>query len=122
MGVISIAVMQALGGIITSVVSGGIQSGILKSGEKESKKMYLSDLLQRNKELAAADKLTRDQMKQSDRQFKANLALNKEQIGLEKEQMARASLKDYASRLTGVLDKNENLKTLYINRLAGLRR
>ena len=122
MGAISTAVIQALGGIITSVVSGGIQSGILKSGEKESKRMYLSDLLQRNKELAAADKLTRDQMKQSDRQFKANLALNKEQIGLEKEQMARASLKDYASRLTGVLDKNENLKTLYINRLAGLRR
>ena len=115
------AVITALGGAVTSMVSGLVQNRILGEGQAESRKMYVKDLMLRSKELAAQEKLTRDQMRQSQRQFSASLALQKEQLGLEKDQIARKGFHDQATTLTGILDKNEQLKTLYFNRLAALR-
>ena len=90
-------------GIGTSAIGGGMQSKILKEGQRESRRLHEEGL------------------EETKRQFDLSYGLKKRELGMTQEALARKSFKDQVSRLTGILDKNESLRNLYINRLAGLR-
>ena len=118
---IAATVILGLVTIGTEIFKGKVQSNILKRGEAASKEQYSGELAQRKAELKSAEKLTRDQMRQANRQFEENMALNREQLALTKSENAHQALRNQYSNLTNILSKNENLKNLVINRIKGLR-
>lgn len=105
----------------TQIYSGVAQTKALESGEAKAEKQYLGDLAQRRSEIATQTKLTKDQMRENRRQFDLSYGLQKEQIGVVKNEYGRNVFRDQVTNLTGILDKNESLKNLYINRLKSLR-
>jgi hypothetical protein len=121
MSMVAAAVITALGSAVVAGISGGLQSKALKEGQEESRRMYYGDLSLQKQQLARQEKLTRDQMKQNDRQFRQSLSLQKEQLGVQKNEYAHNAFRQQTEKLSTVMDKNEQLKNLFMNRLAGLR-
>lgn len=97
------------------IYTGYKQGEILKEGEKKSEKIRLQ-------ELAESSRMFSRNLKETKRQFDLSHGLKQEELGMAQEQIARNTFRDQVSRLTSILDKNESLENLYINRLAGLRR
>jgi membrane-bound lytic murein transglycosylase len=118
---IATTIIGALGSVATNLISGYQQQQYLKQGEEASRQQYQQELAQRNKELAAQEKLTREQLRQQRAQFEKSMALSREQLSEQKNQAAHVEFQNQAKKLTSILSDNEGLKTLYINRLAGLR-
>ena len=114
MSAIAAAILTGLGVGLTGYFSGKMQSDILKEGQEESRQVRLEDIRESRKARKSAEELTREQIAEGRRQFDLS-------YGMSQEAMARNSFRDQVSRFTGILDKNESLKNLFINRLAGLR-
>lgn len=105
----------------TSIYSGYKQQQALDVGEGLARREKLADLALRKEERLSAEKLARDQMRQNQRQFEAGLELSKEQLAETKNVNARTAFRNQFTNLTGILDKNEQLKNLYTSRLKALR-
>ena len=118
---IAAAVIMGIGTVITSLVSGKMQSDALSSGQDEARTLNQNEIAQRNRELKTSEKLTRDQMRQNKKQFEAELALSKEGLAETKNVNARNAFREQYSSLTSILDKNENLKNIFTNRMKALR-
>ena len=118
---VAAAVITALGTLAVTGVSGYLQSEELDKGEAASKSQYLGELAQRNKELAASEKMRRAELAESKRQAKVAEGLKKEELAMTQNEYAHSAFRDRVKNLTGILDKNEQLKTLYIDRFKGLR-
>ena len=119
---IAAAIIAGLAGITTTLITGKMQSDILEEGQVESRQIRLEDIGEARKTRKAQEKLTREGLKEGRRQFDLSYGLQKETVGMQREQYARESFRDQVSRLTKIVDKNKNLENILINRMAGLRR
>jgi cytochrome c biogenesis factor len=125
---IAAAIISGIVGIVTSHISGQQQEKILESGQEEARLLNERQMTEARSARLANERLSKSQLRLQSKQLaentrlsEARLALNKEALGLEREGIARTSLRDQYSRLTSILEGNEQLKSLYINRLKGLR-
>ena len=118
---IASAVITALGSVATSLIGGYLQTQQLEEGEAASKEQYLGEMAESRRrfsqELALSNARTREQK----REFDLSYGLNKKQIQAQQNQTAHEAVRNQYSTLTSILDKNENLKSLYLDRLKGLR-
>lgn len=119
---IAAAIIGAIGAIGGSVISGVMQNKALDKGQEESRQMYLTDLSESRATRRTQEKLTRQQMRESKRQFDLSYGLQREQLGMQKQEMASDAFHNQVSRLTQIMGQNEQLKNVYLNRLKGLRR
>jgi hypothetical protein len=67
------------------------------------------------------EKISKEQLRLQKKQLAESTRLTEKQLAMEQEQVAHTRFRDQVSRLTSVLEGNENLKNLYINRLKSLR-
>lgn len=109
-------------GVGTTLYSSSKQSELIEAGEESERRMYEGQMAESRAARKAQEKLSRQQLKENKRQFDLSYGLKEEELGLAKEKIARDSFQNRMSYLTSILDKNESLKTLYTNRLSGLRR
>lgn len=109
-------------GLTTTLVGSSQQSKILQRGEEAEKEIYLGQMAETRAARKAQERLQQKQLGESKRQFDLSYGLRQEELGLQKEGLARESFQNRMSYLTSILDKNEGLQSLYTNRLAGLRR
>lgn len=121
MSAIAALVIEGLIGVGTALISGSAQKNALNKGEALSREQYAGELAQRNRELAQQKSLTMANIRENRRQFNESLMLNKEQLAATKNEYAHNAFREHATSLTGILDKNESLKSLYLNRMKGLR-
>ena len=105
----------------TALYSAYQQSKILEEGQDESRRMFYADLARQKQSDKSREKLAKEQLITSRKQFKDTMAFNREQLGVQKSEYAHGALRNVAQKLTGIMGKNEQLKNLYINRLSGLR-
>ena len=109
-------------GVGTTLYSSSKQSELIEAGEESERRMYEGQMAESRAARKAQEKLSRQQLRENKRQFDLSYGLKEEELGLAKEKIARDSFQNRMSYLTSILDKNESLKTLYTNRLSGLRR
>jgi hypothetical protein len=120
-GAVAGAAIGAGGGIAATLIGGIIQSRTLRRGEEAAKEQSLLDLRQRNRELSVSNKQFNRSLAETKRQFDLSAELKKEELAVTKNEYAHNAFRERVKSLTGILDKNEQLKNLYINRLSGLR-
>lgn len=125
---IAAAIISGIVGIVTSHISGQQQEEILESGQEEARLLNERQMTEARSARLSSEKLSRAQLRLQKKQLEENtrlneenLALSREELGLQREGIARTNFRDQYSRLTSILEGNEQLKSLYINRLKGLR-
>ncbi|MGW8324064.1 MAG: hypothetical protein ACWGNI_00080 [Desulfobacterales bacterium] len=124
MGVLD-AIIEVLGlavGVGTTIYSASEQSKLLQQGESAEKEIYLGQMAESRAARKAQERLQQKQLSENKRQFNLSYGLQQEQLGLQKEGLARESFQNRMNYLTGILDKNKGLQSLMTNSLAGLRR
>lgn len=105
----------------TSLITGGIQSHILKEGQEEDRKKWATELKLKTAADKKSEKIVKEQLTESKRQFDLSYDLSKERLDVERGQVAQNSFRNQVSNLTNILNKNEQLKNLFVNRLSVLR-
>ena len=125
---IAATVINGLVNLTTGIISGVQSSRQISAAQEEARKLNESQMAENKAARLANERLSAmqiglqsKQLKENTRLTEAQLALNREELGLQREQIARGSLRDHYSRLTSILEGNEQLKSLYINRFKGLR-
>lgn len=125
---IAAAVISGLVSIGSQIIGGVSQSEALDKSQKEARRLNNRQMAEGTEARKAEEKLAKSHLLQNQKQFESNLAFGKEELEFEKQKLgvsqelnARKSFRDQYSQLTQILDKNEGLKNLYINRLASLR-
>lgn len=105
----------AIIGLIGAIIAGGVslysssqQQGVLSEGAKESKTLSEKALARQSASDSYSQALQNKQFKENQRQFNVSMNYKKQQ--------------DQFEKLNGFLDQDQNLKNLFVNRLAGLRR
>ena len=110
MSTIATEIIRGLIGVGTTLIGGKLQRDIIEEGQEEARELY-----------ERGERTTRKQIREQKRQFDISTGLKERELGMLQEQQARSSFRDQVSRLTQVIDKNEALSNLFINRLRGLR-
>lgn len=125
---VAAAIITGITSIAGPIIGGIFQSKQLDKGEAASKKQYLGELAENRRRFDTETGLARENLSlsrknaaESKRQFDLSYGLKKDELDMTKGQVARDVFRDQVTNLTGILDKNEALKNLYINRLNGLR-
>jgi 5-bromo-4-chloroindolyl phosphate hydrolysis protein len=125
---IAAAVITGIAGIASTLIGGGLQMRTLKRGEAAAKEQYQGELAESarrfNLEAGLSRQslsLQRQNLAEEKRQFNESLGLKQTELAMTKNEYARNAFREQVKNLTGILDKNEQLKDLYINRLKGLR-
>ena len=125
---IAATVIEGIVNLTTGIISGVQSSRQISSAQKEARELNERQIAESRAARLANERLSAmqlgiqsKQLSENTRLSEAQLALNREALGLEREGIARTSLGDQYSRLTSILEGNEQLKSLYINRLKGLR-
>lgn len=114
------ALVTGAASIGTSLISGGLQSRILKEGEEKEYAKWREELALTKEAQKKQDVLTRRQLSESRRQFNISTGLQREQLGMQKESMARQTFQNRVSMFSSLLNSNEQLKNLFVNRLSTL--
>ena len=104
-----------------SLISSGIQSKQINDSQKEARELNEMQMAETKAARLANERLGRAQLALQSRQLAENTRLTEKQLGIEQELNARKSFRDQVTRLTSILESNEGLKSLYINRLRSLR-
>lgn len=118
---IAAAIISGLIGIGTTVIGGKMQKQAIEEGQREARGLRLEDIEEQRKRDLRSERLTLRQIGEQKRQFDISTRLKEQELGMLQEKQARTSFRDQVSRLTQVIDKNEALNNLFINRLRGLR-
>ena len=125
---IAAEIIKGIVGVGTTLLSGYMQSEALEEGQDEARWLNEQQMAEARSARLANEKLSKAQLRLQKKQLtentrlsEAQLALNREELGIQREGIARTSFRDQYSRLTSILEGNEQLKSLYINRLKGLR-
>jgi len=121
MQLLAAAIISAIGAIGGSIATGFAQKKALDRGEKASRQIYQTELAESRAERISSEKLSRAQLAEQKRQFNVSAGIQKQALGLELQGMASDAFHNQVSRLTQILNKNENLKNLYVGRVNGLR-
>lgn len=119
---IAAEIIKGIFNVGSSMITGKTQSDILDIGQEEDREKWRTELEYAKKQNKKSEAITRKQLAENKRQFDLSYDLSREGLAMQRESIARDSFRDQVSRLTGVLEKNEQLKNLYTNRLAGLGR
>lgn len=104
-----------------SLLTGYMQNETLDEGQREARILNERQINLQAAQNKTSEKLQMEQLKLQKKQLKENTRLTEKQMGIQQEQYARQNFRDQVSRLTSILEGNENLKSLYINRLSSLR-
>ena len=118
---IAAAVITGIAGIASTLIGGGLQMRTLERGEEAAKEQYRGELAESTRRFNLEAGLTRQNLTEQKRQFNETLGLKQTELAMTKNEYARKAFREQVKNLTGILDKNEQLKDLYINRLKGLR-
>lgn len=125
---IAAAVITGIGALASTIIGGSMQMHQINRGEEAAKEQYLGELGESKRRFGIETGLQRQSLalqsrslSEQRRQFNESLGLKKEELATAKNEYARKAFRDQFSMLTNILDKNEQLKNLYINRLSGLR-
>lgn len=125
---IAATIIDGIVDLTTGIISGVQSSRQISSAQKEARELNERQMAESKAARLANERLSAmqlgiqsKQLTENTRLTEAQLALNREELGLQREGIARTSFRDQYSRLTSILEGNEQLKSLYINRLKGLR-
>lgn len=114
-GLIAASVITGIINIGTSLFSTKKQTEALDEGQREASALSEKQEKQRQKEFKQQSAFAREQLTENKRQFDESMYVNREQTAYNR-------YKDRAAEFGNTLAQNENLKDLFINRIAGLRR
>lgn len=104
-----------------SLLGSYLQSETLSESQEEARRLNQQQIGLQVQQMKSQEKISKEQLRLQKKQLAEQTRLTEEQLAMQQEQNARQSFRDQVSRLTTIVDKNENLKNLYLNRLKGLR-
>lgn len=105
---VTAAIIALIGSITTASISAGLQHRALREGKKEAREMYEEETQAEKENAAWVRKYNEGNAAEKKREFDITANLQSQQ--------------NQYDRINNILDKNEQLKSLFINRIAGLRR
>jgi len=120
------------GGIAASIILGLVEAGtalfsgyqqreIMKESQDEARELNERQIEENRETRESQERIQKRSLALQRKQLRENTRLREEELGMLQEQNARKSFRDQVTRLTSILEGNEGLKSLYINRLKGLR-
>lgn len=121
MSAIAAAVISGIVAIGSQLISGVAQSKAIDASQEEARSLSERQIAEDAATRKSNNRLSRQQLRQNQKQFDASLGFEREKLGVSRDLNARKSFRDQYSQLTQILDKNEELKSMYVNRLASLR-
>lgn len=126
---VTATIILGLAATATSLITNEMNKADLREAEKKAEKIDLRNFTEDQRTSKISERIAKRQIDLSEKTSEANIDLSKKQLALQKLQSdraysetARQNLRNHATKLSSILANNENLKSLYINRLKSLRR
>lgn len=113
-GLIAASIISGIIGAATSSSSAKAQSKVLKEGQDESRILNEKQMKESKRQFNTQMAFGREQFEEGKKQFDETMATNKEQTAYQRFQ-------NRFDRFGQLMNQNENLKNLFINRISGLR-
>ena len=118
---IAASVILGLVEVGAQLISGYQQNKALVEGQEEARALNENQLAESRAARRSSEALQRSQLSLSRKSLEESTRLKERELNMLQDQQAREAFRDQVSNLTQVMDKNENLKDLFLTRLKGLR-